>query len=184
VAKAYAAINSEQRDGKTASGLLVELRMPAEIASGVEKLLALPEDTLQEVEAKQEAFQRLYSGPTWWRLKTSCDMYVAAFLMPKRGDVPDARKAASLPVPTTEAIWRTIKGGDIRGDVQASAIDIAMKNGALHWPLVFPHQMARGGFDAVIGNPPWERIKLQEQEFFASRDVAIASAPNKAEPTS
>ncbi len=26
--------------------------------------------------------------------------------------------------------------------------------------------MAAGGFDAVLGNPPWERIKLQEQEFF------------------
>ena len=41
--------------------------------------------------------------------------------------------------------------------------------------------MAHGGFDAVIGNPPWERIKLQEQEFFAVRDAEIATAPNKAE---
>lgn len=32
----------------------------------------------------------------------------------------------------------------------------------------------------VIGNPPWERIKLQEQEFFASRSPEIATAPNKA----
>ena len=38
-----------------------------------------------------------------------------------------------------------------------------------------------GGFDVVVGNPPWERIKLQEQEFFAARSPAIASAPNKAE---
>jgi very-short-patch-repair endonuclease len=36
------------------------------------------------------------------------------------------------------------------------------------------------GFDVVIGNPPWERIKLQEQEFFASRDSEIANAPNAA----
>jgi hypothetical protein len=181
VAKAYAAINREQRDGKTASGLLTDLRMPAEIASGAEKLLRMPEETLQEVEAKRQAFERLLSGRTWWRLKTACDMYVAAFLMSKRGDIPDPRGAASLPVPTTEAVWRALQGGDIRGDVQASAIDIAMKNGAFHWPLEFPHQMARGGFDAVIGNPPWDRVKLQEQEFFAARDVEIASAPNKAE---
>lgn len=37
-----------------------------------------------------------------------------------------------------------------------------------------------GGFDVMLGNPPWERIKLQEQEFFASRDPEIAHAPNKA----
>lgn len=51
---------------------------------------------------------------------------------------------------------------------------------AFHWPLEFPDIMQRGGFDVVLGNPPWERIKLQEQEFFATRSPEIASAPNKA----
>jgi hypothetical protein len=37
------------------------------------------------------------------------------------------------------------------------------------------------GFDCVLGNPPWERIKLQEKEFFGSRDPEIATAQNKAE---
>ena len=37
-----------------------------------------------------------------------------------------------------------------------------------------------GGFDVVLGNPPWERIKLQEQEFFAPREPEIAEAPNAA----
>ena len=37
-----------------------------------------------------------------------------------------------------------------------------------------------GGFSCVIGNPPWERVKLQEQEFFASRNPNIANAPNAA----
>src|SRR5262249_4887659 len=36
------------------------------------------------------------------------------------------------------------------------------------------------GFDVVLGNPPWERIKLQEQEFFAPREPEIAQAPNAA----
>ena len=40
--------------------------------------------------------------------------------------------------------------------------------------------MAAGGFDVVLGNPPWERIKLQEQEFFAAREPEIANAPNAA----
>ena len=37
------------------------------------------------------------------------------------------------------------------------------------------------GFDVVLGNPPWERIKLQEQEFFAERSPSIAGARNAAE---
>jgi len=37
-----------------------------------------------------------------------------------------------------------------------------------------------GGFSCLLGNPPWERVKLQEQEFFAARDTEIAQAPNKA----
>jgi len=41
-------------------------------------------------------------------------------------------------------------------------------------------QAGGGGFDVVLGNPPWERVKLQEQEFFASRSEAIAKAPNAA----
>ena len=36
-----------------------------------------------------------------------------------------------------------------------------------------------GGFDAVIGNPPWDRMKLQQVEWFAARkrEIAWRSAP-------
>ena len=37
-----------------------------------------------------------------------------------------------------------------------------------------------GGFDCVLGNPPWERVKLQEKEWFADRSPEIADAPNAA----
>jgi len=53
----------------------------------------------------------------------------------------------------------------------------------LHWPLAFPQVFAQGGFDCVLGNPPWERIKLQEEEFFATRHRDVAQARNKAERT-
>ncbi len=53
----------------------------------------------------------------------------------------------------------------------------------LHWEASFPgvwenweSAAPRGGFDAVIGNPPWDRIKLQEVEWFAARVPEIASA--------
>ena len=53
----------------------------------------------------------------------------------------------------------------------------------IHWELHFPGvfdgwQPRHGGFDAVIGNPPWDRVKLQEVEWFqpATRRPAIARA--------
>ena len=52
--------------------------------------------------------------------------------------------------------------------------------GFFHWYIEFPEVFDNGGFDVVLGNPPWERIKLQQKEFFATRDRAIANAPNKA----
>lgn len=37
------------------------------------------------------------------------------------------------------------------------------------------------GFHVILGNPPWERVKLQQQEFFSTRSLIIANAANKAE---
>jgi len=58
-----------------------------------------------------------------------------------------------------------------------------------HWELEFPNiffdekgeKKSAPGFDAVIGNPPWERINLEENEFFAARSVEIALAPKASE---
>ena len=69
----------------------------------------------------------------------------------------------------------------------SDATSIADREGFLHWEVAFPGvwhrwQDARpaGGFDAVIGNPPWDRIKLQEVEWFATRSRELALAPTAA----
>ncbi|NDR57902.1 N-6 DNA methylase, partial [Pseudoruegeria sp. M32A2M] len=174
VAKEYRNINKEQREGIAASGFIASLKAPAEITDGAAKTLAMPEDTLDQIETKSRAWARLLREPKWWTLKTACDMYVAAFLMPKTGEIPNAR-VATMPIPTTEAIWRTVQGGDIRSDTQARCIDLSESAHAFHWPLEFPAQMASGGFDVVIGNPPWEVSQLSEEEFFAARDPSVAA---------
>jgi len=46
------------------------------------------------------------------------------------------------------------------------------------FPDVFNREQA--GFDCVLGNPPWERIKLQEREFFSLPAPEIATATNAA----
>ena len=53
---------------------------------------------------------------------------------------------------------------------------------AVDWHTKFPEVFDReeAGFDCVIGNPPWERIKLQEREFFSLPAPEIATATNAA----
>ncbi len=65
--------------------------------------------------------------------------------------------------------------------------DLADRERFLHWEAAFPgvwkywtNEQMEGGFDAVIGNPPWDRIKLQEVEWFATRDPELARAPTAA----
>ena len=67
------------------------------------------------------------------------------------------------------------------------ATAIARRENFLHWEVAFPGVWSRwqdnqpeGGFDAVIGNPPWDRIKLQEVEWFATRSPELALAPTAA----
>jgi hypothetical protein len=53
---------------------------------------------------------------------------------------------------------------------------LAARERFFHWWTAFPTVFGAGsgGFDAVIGNPPWDRIKLQEVEWFAEREPRIA----------
>ena len=72
-------------------------------------------------------------------------------------------------------------------ELWSDARQVADREGFLHWEAAFPGVWQRwqeeqpvGGFDAVIGNPPWDRIKLQEVEWFATRSPELALAPTAA----
>ena len=78
-----------------------------------------------------------------------------------------------------------VQSMDPEVDAQVNALldecrALATRERFLHWELAFPGvwrnpmDAATGGFDVVIGNPPWDRIKLQEVEWFAERRPSIA----------
>jgi hypothetical protein len=155
---------------------------PAKLAAAMDDLRHLPEDSVSQIAEKRRRFTAWEADPKRYATKVACDLYIAAFLLPKRGGVPT--NANSVTVPTTSHLRTRVTGGQIYGPLEAAAIDTAGFARTFHWPLAFPEVMiGKGGFDVVLGNPPWERIKLQEQEFFASRDPDIASAPNAAART-
>ena len=90
-----------------------------------------------------------------------------------RPSVPPPQRG-TIGGPTFERLWR-------------NANSTADREHFLHWEVAFPgvwhgwqNTQPQGGFDAVIGNPPWDRIKLQEVEWFATRSPALARAPTAA----
>ena len=52
---------------------------------------------------------------------------------------------------------------------------------ALPWDLTFPEVFQRGGFDAVLSNPPWDVIQYRTEDFVARYDLTVLDAPTKRE---
>ena len=77
---------------------------------------------------------------------------------------------------------------DVHLPVLMDALGLVASERFLNWQVAFPGVWSdweaselTGGFDAVIGNPPWDRMKLQQVEWFASRRREIAIAPRAAD---
>lgn len=180
VARYYQQANRAAKTGQggfdfgTGQGVLPAARPMAVEFDGFRHM---PEDTLDQIDAKAKRFKALRKSRDHRRLSVAANLYVSAFLLPKKGEVPSG--VSDRVVPTTEEVWRVLSEGKMRQGV-ADAPKAARRARALHWPLEFPGVMQKGGFDVVLGNPPWERVKLQEQEFFALKDAEIATAKNAA----
>jgi hypothetical protein len=134
---------------------------------------AMPEATLAESAAKQAAYANWLEHSGQDPEALAADLFTAAFFL--------ARTSGSrATVPTTEHLLRLLGGQPVEEAMEEAVVQASQDFRFFHWHLRFGEVMARGGFDCVLGNPPWERIKLQEKEFFAARSEAIATAPNKA----
>lgn len=134
----------------------------------------LPDDTLEAVEAKRAAFAFLQARLADSRTRLAADLFVAAFVLPKTG-------SNEAKIPTSQDLWLVQNGTVPRPGVAEAARHAADCVQAFHWWQAFPQVRAKGGFDVLLGNPPWERIKLQEEEFFSSLSPLVAEAPHKAE---
>ena len=136
-----------------------------------------PDTDAATLAEKQRRWKALLGSEAYEHEKLVADAWCAAFLWPKNGPDPVAEAA-----PTTAA-WVALRDQEIPPSqvLVDTTRRIARDYGLFHWELAFPDVFARGGFDVVLGNPPWERVKLQEQEFFAKREPSIAKARNAAE---
>src|SRR6185437_10125128 len=109
------------------------------------------------------------------------DLFGMADSTPATSKAKRAKKKAAQPIGevfgiTTGHLQSFVQGGMLPDDLLAEAKRLADQYRFFHWHLVFPEVFASGGFTVVLGNPPWERLKLEEDEFFAASRPAIANA--------
>ncbi len=158
--------------------------------------------SLGDVHVQQQRLRQYAGSDAYRAAKLHADAWCAAFVWP--------RTATSVTCPTTATLrsmvddparWLGTDRSPQAAAIVAEVERLAAEYRFFHWHLEFPHLFPTerptsssrdevhtinditgwyGGFDAVLGNPPWERVKLQEQEFFAVRDPQIAQAPNAA----
>lgn len=143
------------------------------VAKAVSELDAASDVDAGQLARKESKWEDILGSAEYRHQKFVADAWCAAFLWPKN----PGRIAEVAP---TNELWRQIKDGQGKPPAltESAVTELATQYRLFHWHLQFPQVFAKGGFDVVLGNPPWERVKLQEQEFFASRDEEIAGATN------
>ena len=117
---------------------------------------------------------------------TQTGLFGESFAAPTAKPKASAKSSAS---PSTLAEAHGITSGHLRAFAKGGPLPdglfgetrrLARQYNFFHWHLAFPEVFKRDGFDVILGNPPWERVKLQEKEWFAERRPEIADATNTA----
>lgn len=147
-------------------------------ATGLQTLRAieaLSAETPEEVAAKELAYVQFCVLSSHSPLGLAADLMVGAYLMTKTAET-------AVLVPTSETLHaaltapHTLQEQDTVHSATVAAAHAACQQAqVLHWPLAFPQVFAAGGFDCVLGNPPWEVSQMGEEEFFAARAPEIAA---------
>jgi type I restriction-modification system DNA methylase subunit len=134
----------------------------------------LQQDDIDGVKKVRTKFEKLRSNHAWFNDWRACNLWTAAFFW----NYTEENKQAA---PNSERIAKFLTNpAAAYGPMIGKADALSMEHKFFHWPLEFPDVFDQGGFDVMLGNPPWERIKLQQQEFFATRSAEIANAANAA----
>ena len=149
----------------------------------------MPEDTLEEIEAKKAAYAKFREEGSLNHFSLAADVFTAAFLLPKTfvdvqvgnlgNGTPLTEKRPDPTIPTTAELYGILTAGAAgsypSSETLARCAAACRKNRVLHWPLAFPTVFEKGGFDCILTNPPWDILQVSETEFFAARDTSISS---------
>jgi len=159
-----------------------------DLATSMMQLEGMGDDTVEEIRCKQEYYDQLVKSQAYEFGRLWADAWCAAFVW---------KKTNEFAYPITEEVFRNIERNpfNIAPWMHEEIKRLARQYQFFHWHLAFPDVFRRpakgetpeneqagwsGGFDVVLGNPPWEKINFEDVEFFAQSYPEIAQAPTKA----
>jgi Type I restriction-modification system methyltransferase subunit len=185
-AKALERQNKRERTGQYG---LFDLDKEAKVANTtfaatLRRITTAPANSLTEVRRQEQAYADWADSSEYVSALHTADAWCAAFMWPKNADAPSA---------VTEAVFRALQDPRSSAASKSTHDEIARlreQHLFFHWHLEFPEVFSvpengqdvspttgwGGGFDSVVGNPPWENIEFKEQEFFAARSEEISKA--------
>ena len=170
-AKLYRQRNKQERTGQRSMVLETPQAISVKLGEDFAVFGALDERSPTDVQAKEDLYQQLRgSGTRWWDVKTACDLWTYAFFAPLRTAGPDGLDH----VPTTDNVRNALKGRNTRPQLYGEANAASQVHPFFHWPLEFPDVFEHGGFDVVLGNPPWDQVQPEEVSFFGMHEPSIA----------
>lgn len=158
------------------------------LAASVQEFMRIDDSTIEGVRSRQRMWEALASGSGYRFGRMWADAWCAAFVWKK---IKAPTGEAFYPI--TEEVFRRIEKNpfSIPDWMQKEIERLSRQYQFFHWHLAFPEVFRLpgkgnapentqagwdGGFDVVLGNPPWEHTELKEQEWFASRRPDIADA--------
>lgn len=181
--------NAFQRDRRNQQILDLSLDPAAladPIAAEMARIERLPDDTVQQVTEKAALYRALLDDAATTRARLAADAWCAAFVTAKTPEHP------AITDDTVRTAWENPAG---LTPEQRSEIDgLAQQYQFLHWHLAFPQVLKAdldaggetgcvGGFDLIIGNPPWDSMGTDQREFFGRYVDGLRSLSNEQQQT-
>jgi N-6 DNA Methylase len=141
------------------------------VARAVAEIEAASDASPEALAKKESQWDGVLGSAEYRHQKLVADAWCAAFVWPKlAGELAE--------VAPTNDLWRQLR--DRQGlppPLTTQTVgELAEQYRFFHWNMQFPQVFVKGGFDVVLGNPPWDKIQPEEGKFFADLRPDIASA--------
>jgi hypothetical protein len=157
-----------------------------DVRRGADRIIAIDDDDIDHIRQKQAEYEKLLISESYQSQKFIADAWCAAFVLPRVKGAPAV----------TALTFEEIKNDpdSCPAELRREIARVARQYGFFHWHLEFPDAYLvekdakpenttcgwSGGFQVNLGNPPWDRVKLQDKEWFADRVPSIANTASAA----